>query len=388
MMNDKQHTIRGALFLTRNGTQSMPPLFFQDALRHAFERAVVRRMMSDVPWGVLLSGGLDSSLVASVCTRHISRRSASFPKLHSFTIGLEGSPDILAAKKVADFLGTIHHSYTYSLQEGADAVRDVIRALETYDLTTIRAATPMYLMARKIKAMGIKMVLSGEGADEVFGGYLYFHKAPNAQEFMDETIDKLSRLHSYDCLRCNKAMSAWGVEPRVPFLDADFLDVAMNLDPEEKMIRKGNGIGKHDERIEKWVVRKAFDTPDDPYLPDEILWRQKEQFSDGVGYGWVDFLKEIAEKEISDQQFANAANRFPHNTPSTKEGYRYRAIFEEHYPGEAAERTVPGGKSIACSTERAMNWDKSFSLRADPSGRSAGVHEAAYGETFEADTKI
>jgi asparagine synthase (glutamine-hydrolysing) len=345
-------------------------------------------MMSDVPWGVLLSGGLDSSLVASVCTRHISRRSASFPKLHSFTIGLEGSPDILAAKKVADFLGTIHHSYTYSLQEGADAVRDVIRALETYDLTTIRAATPMYLMARKIKAMGIKMVLSGEGADEVFGGYLYFHKAPNAQEFMDETIDKLSRLHSYDCLRCNKAMSAWGVEPRVPFLDADFLDVAMNLDPEEKMIRKGNGIGKHDERIEKWVVRKAFDTPDDPYLPDEILWRQKEQFSDGVGYGWVDFLKEIAEKEISDQQFANAANRFPHNTPSTKEGYRYRAIFEEHYPGEAAERTVPGGKSIACSTERAMNWDKSFSLRADPSGRAAGVHEAAYGETFEADTKI
>ena len=334
-------------------------------------------MMSDVPWGVLLSGGLDSSLVASICARHISRRSTSFPKLHSFTIGLEGSPDIIAAKKVADYLGTIHHAYTYSLEEGGDAVRDVIRSLETYDLTTIRASTPMYLMSRKIKAMGIKMVLSGEGADEVFGGYLYFHKAPNAQEFMDETVDKLSRLHSYDCLRCNKAMSAWGVEPRVPFLDADFLDVAMNLDPHEKMIVPG-------EKIEKWVVRKAFDTPDDPYLPNEILWRQKEQFSDGVGYGWVDFLKDTADKEISDQMFANAANRFPHNTPTTKEGYRYRMIFEEFFPGEAAERTVPGGKSIACSTERAMNWDKSFSQRADPSGRAAGVHAAAYEETFAA----
>lgn len=353
----------------------------QDTLRHAFERAVVRRMMSDVPWGVLLSGGLDSSLVASICARHISRRSTSFPKLHSFTIGLEGSPDIAAAAKVAEYLGTIHHAYTYTLQEGGDAVRDVIRSLETYDVTTIRASTPMYLMSRKIKAMGIKMVLSGEGADEVFGGYLYFHKAPNAQEFMDETVDKLSRLHSYDCLRCNKAMSAWGVEPRVPFLDADFLDVAMNLDPEEKMIRKG-------ERIEKWVVRKAFDTPDDPYLPSDILWRQKEQFSDGVGYGWVDYLKEVADKEISDKMFESASNRFPHNTPTTKEGYRYRMIFEEHFPGEAAERTVPGGKSIACSTERAMNWDKSFSLRADPSGRAAGVHSAAYNESFVADTQI
>jgi asparagine synthase (glutamine-hydrolysing) len=351
----------------------------QDALRHAFERAVVRRMMS---------GGLDSSLVASVCARHISRRSTSFPKLHSFTIGLEGAPDLLAAKKVADYLGTTHHAYTYTLQEGADAIRDVIQTLETYDVTTVRASTPMYLMSRKIKAMGIKMVLSGEGADEVFGGYLYFHKCPNKQEFMDETIDKLSRLHSYDCLRCNKAMSAWGVEPRVPFLDADFLDVAMNLDPAEKMIKVGNGTDKKDERIEKWVVRKAFDTPDDPYLPDEILWRQKEQFSDGVGYGWVDHLKEIAEKEISDQMFDNAKNRFPHNTPTTKEGYRYRMIFESFFPGEAAERTVPGGKSIACSTERAMNWDASFASRADPSGRAAGVHEAAYDEKFEADTKV
>lgn len=362
--------------------------FQEDLLRHSFERAVTRRMMSDVPWGVLLSGGLDSSLVAAICARNINRRSTSFPKLHSFTIGLEGAPDLVAAKKVADFLGTIHHAYTYTIEEGADSVRDVIRALETYDVTTIRASTPMYLMSRKIKAMGIKMVLSGEGADEVFGGYLYFHKAPNAQEFMDETIDKLSRLYMYDCLRCNKAMSAWGVEPRVPFLDADFLDVAMSLDPKQKMIRAGKDVAPKDKRIEKWAMRKAFDTPDDPYLPDDILWRQKEQFSDGVGYGWVDHLKNVSEKEISDQMFASAANRFPHNTPTTKEGYRYRMIFEEFFPGEAAEKTVPGGKSIACSTERAMNWDKSFSQRADPSGRAAGVHDSAYGETFEADDKV
>jgi len=360
----------------------------QDTLRHAFERAVTRRMMSDVPWGVLLSGGLDSSLVAAVCARNIGRRSNAFPKLHSFTIGLDNSPDLVAAKKVADFLGTIHHAYTYTLQEGADAVHDVIKCLETYDVTTVRASTPMYLMARKIKAMGIKMVLSGEGADEVFGGYLYFHKAPNAQEFMDETIDKLSRLHMYDCLRCNKAMSAWGVEPRVPFLDVDFLDVAMNLNPEEKMIRTGANLSPEEVRHEKWVIRKAFDTPDDPYLPEEILWRQKEQFSDGVGYGWVDHLKDIAEKEISDLMFTQAKNRFPHNTPTTKEGYRYRMIFESMFPGEASERTVPGGKSIACSTERAMAWDESFASRADPSGRSAGVHESAYDVTFEADTKL
>jgi len=255
--------------------------FQDDILRHAFEKAVVRRMMSDVPWGVLLSGGLDSSLVASVCTRHMARRSSKFPKLHSFSIGLADSPDLKAAKVVADFLGTIHHSYVYTLAEGADAVREVIRCLETYDVTTIRASTPMYLMARKIKAMGIKMVISGEGADEVFGGYLYFHKAPNAQEFFDETVDKISRLYMFDCLRCNKAMSAWGVEPRDPFLDVDFLNVAMNIDPEEKMIRKGPNVAPKDVRIEKWCIRKAFDTPDDPYLPHDILWRQKEQFSDG-----------------------------------------------------------------------------------------------------------
>eukprot|EP00804_Cyclotella_cryptica_P021091 CCRYP_020091-RA/>CCRYP_020091-RA protein AED:0.04 eAED:0.04 QI:196/1/1/1/1/1/3/505/597 len=362
--------------------------FQADVLRHAFEKAVTRRMMSDVPWGVLLSGGLDSSLVASICARNIARRSSSFPKLHSFTIGLENSPDLKAAKQVADFLGTIHHAYTYTIEEGADAIREVIKSIETYDVTTVRASTPMYLMSRKIKAMGIKMVLSGEGADEVFGGYLYFHKAPNEQEFFDETVDKISRLHMYDCLRCNKAMSAWGVEPRTPFLDADFLDVAMNLDPREKMIVKGPHVKKEDTRIEKYVIRKAFDTPDDPYLPDEILWRQKEQFSDGVGYGWVDHLKAVAEKEVSDQMFASAANRYPYNTPTTKEGYRYRMIFEELFPGESAERTVPGGKSIACSTERAMNWDASFALRADPSGRAAGVHDSAYDASFVADTKI
>mmetsp|Transcript_2501 Transcript_2501/g.3524 ORF Transcript_2501/g.3524 Transcript_2501/m.3524 type:complete len:601 (-) Transcript_2501:455-2257(-) len=362
--------------------------FKADHLRQAFEKAVIRRMMSDVPWGVLLSGGLDSSLVASICARNIARRNPQFPKLHSFTIGLENSPDIVAANSVAKYLGTIHHAYTYTIQEGADAIHEVIRHLETYDVTTVRASTPMYLMSRKIKAMGIKMVLSGEGADEVFGGYLYFHKAPNEQEFYDETVDKLSRLHMFDCLRCNKAMSAWGVEPRVPFLDADFLDVAMNLDPKEKMIKKGPNVSKEDTRIEKWVVRKAFDTPDDPYLPDDILWRQKEQFSDGVGYGWVDHLKAVAEKEITDQMFSQAANLFPHNTPTTKEGYRYRMIFESYFPGEAAQQTVPGGKSIACSTERAMNWDASFSQRADPSGRAAGVHDAAYDETFEADTKL
>lgn len=349
---------------------------------------MTRRMMSDVPWGVLLSGGLDSSLVAAICARNVARRSANFPKLHSFTVGLENSPDLIAAKRVADFLGTIHHAYTYTIEEGTDAIREVIRSVETYDLTTIRASTPMYLMSRKIKAMGIKMVLSGEGADEVFGGYLYFHKAPNEQEFYDETVDKISRLHMYDCLRCNKAMSAWGVEPRCPFLDADFLQVAMNIDPKEKMIVKGPDVSKEDTRIEKYCIRKAFDTPDDPYLPEDILWRQKEQFSDGVGYGWVDSLKEIAEREVSDQMFANAANRYPHNTPATKEGYRYRMIFEEIFPGEAAERTVPGGKSIACSTERAMNWDASFASRADPSGRAAGGHDAAYDSTFVGHTVL
>mmetsp|Transcript_2841 Transcript_2841/g.5454 ORF Transcript_2841/g.5454 Transcript_2841/m.5454 type:complete len:596 (+) Transcript_2841:34-1821(+) len=355
------------------------------ALREAFEAAVVRRMMSDVPWGVLLSGGLDSSLVASIASRHMQASSASFPKLHSFSVGLPTSPDLKAAKKVADFLGTTHHSYEYTIEEGLDAIPEVIRHIETYDVTTIRASTPMYLMARKIKAMGIKMVLSGEGADEVFGGYLYFHKAPDKREFHEETVDKLSRLYQYDCLRCNKSMSSWGVEPRVPFLDADFLESAMALDPEWKMIKTGKGVKPEDKRIEKWTIRKAFDTPDNPYLPDDILWRQKEQFSDGVGYGWVDALRDAGEAAVTDQQFKAAAMRFPHNTPLTKEAYRYRAIFEQIFPGKAAAETVPGGKSIACSTERAMTWDASFEGRADPSGRAAGVHDSAYDNTFIAD---
>lgn len=265
-------------------------------------------------------------------------------------------------------------------------MREVIRHVETYDVTTIRASTPMYLMARKIKAMGIKMVLSGEGADEVFGGYLYFHKAPDAREFHEETVDKLSRLHKYDCMRCNKSMSAWGVEPRVPFLDADFLELAMSMDPTEKMIHAGPGVSKEDKRIEKHALRAAFDTRDDPFLPDEILWRQKEQFSDGVGYGWVDALKETAEAAVSDMQMSQAENRWHYNTPTSKEAYHYREIYEEYFPGEPAAQTIMDGrKSVACSTERAMKWDASFEGRSDPSGRAAGVHEDAYDETFVAD---
>lgn len=355
-------------------------------LRAAFERAVKRKMMSDVPWGVLLSGGLDSSLVASIASRFIRRgpsqggddRMAWFPRLHSFCIGLENSPDLVAAKKVADFLGTAHHSYTYTIQEGLDAIREVIYHLETFDTTTVRASTPMFLMSRKIKAMGIKMVLSGEGADEIFGGYLYFHKAPNPEEMQAELVDKVGGLHLFDCLRANKSTSAWGVEIRPPFLDADFLDVAMNIDPSEKMIRKSEG------RIEKHILRQAFDTPEDPYLPAEILWRQKEQFSDGVGYGWIDALRDNAAAHVSDVMFDNRFNRFPENTPVTKEAYFYRSIFEEHYPQVCSVRSVPGGPSIACSTARAIEWDETFKNRADCSGRSvAGVHDQAYDAKFE-----
>ena len=344
-------------------------------LREAFERAVERRMMSDVPWGVLLSGGLDSSLVASVAQR-IQQRNGGV-RLHSFCVGLENSPDIQAAKKVADFLGTEHHSFTYTIQEGLDVIPEVIYHIETYDVTTIRASTPMYLMSRKIKAMGIKMVLSGEGSDEVFAGYLYFHKAPNAEELQAELRDKLRNLFLFDCLRANKSTSAWGLEARVPFLDEDFLDVAMTIDPEEKMIRKSEG------RIEKYILRAAFDTPEQPYLPSDILWRQKEQFSDGVGYGWIDALRDYAELRVTDQMLATANHRFPHNPPLTKEAYCYRAIFESHFPRQTAARTVPGGPSIACSTARAVEWDESFKNRADCSGRSvAGVHTAAYDDTF------
>jgi asparagine synthase (glutamine-hydrolysing) len=351
-------------------------------LRNALEASVKRRMMSDVPWGVLLSGGLDSSLVASIASRIIKRTRDDndhytwFPRLHSFCIGLKNSPDLVAAAKVAEFLGTVHHNYIYTIQEGLDAVREVIYHLETYDTTTVRASTPMFLMSRKIKAMGIKMVLSGEGADEVFGGYLYFHKAPNPDEMQAELIDKIANLHLFDCLRANKSTSAWGVEPRVPFLDADFLDVAMSIDPSEKMISKG--------KIEKHILRDAFDYPEDPYLPNEILWRQKEQFSDGVGYGWIDALRDNADKEVSDIMFANASNRFPENTPLSKEAYFYRSIFEEFFPQPSAIRTVPGGPSIACSTARAINWDESFKNRADCSGRSVkGVHSSAYDDSFK-----
>lgn len=344
-----------------------------DELRDAFERAVRRQLMSDVPYGVLLSGGLDSSLVAAVAARHARQRveddgqsEAWWPRLHSFAIGLEGSPDLAAAQVAAAAIGTVHHGFTYTVEEGIDALPEVIRHIETYDVTTIRASTPMFLLARRIRAMGIKMVLSGEGSDEVFGGYLYFHKAPNAREFHEETVRKLEALHQFDCLRANKSMMAWGVEARVPFLDTEFLDVAMRMDATAKMAGGG--------RIEKAILREAFRG----WLPDSILWRQKEQFSDGVGYGWIDALKAHAEAKVSDAALAGAAVRFPVNPPQTKEAYLYRALFERWYPGEAAARTVPGGKSIACSTPAALAWDAAFAAAADPSGRSvAGVHAAA-----------
>ena len=350
-------------------------------LRGAFEEAVVKRMMADVPGGVLLSGGVDSSLGGSVATRHAARRvedgsNAWWPRVHSFCIGLEGSPDLAAAQEVADFLGTVHHAFTFTIQDGLDALSDVIRHLETYDVTTIRASTPMYLMTRKIKALGIKMVLSGEGADEIFGGYLYFHKAPDAAAFHRENVDKLKTLHLYDCLRANKSTMAWGVEVRVPFLDRAFLDFALGFDPTLKL----SGTHPDGPRIEKHILRAAFDDPDDPWLPASVLWRQKEQFSDGVGYGWIDALKDHAETVVSDQMLAHASLRFPHNTPPTKEAYMYRTLFQEHYPQVSAIESVPGGPSIACSTPTAIEWDDAFARLADPSGRAvAGIHNDAYG---------
>ena len=346
-----------------------------EELRVAFEKAVKSHMMSDVPYAVLLSGGLDSSLVSAVAAKYVAKRvededksDAWWPRLHSFAVGLEGAPDLVAAQKVAEMIGTVHHEIHFTIQEGLDAIRDVIYHLETYDTTTIRAATPMYLMTRKIKAMGIKMVLSGEGSDEIFGGYLYFHKAPNAREFHEETVRKLDRLHMFDCARANKATSAWGVEARVPFLDKEFMDVAMRLNPKDKMC--GNG------KMEKYILREAFDNGDT--LPPEVLWRQKEQFGDGVGYSWIDSIKDFVANEVSDQQLASAEFRFPINTPDTKEGYYYRTIFEGYFPQETAARCVPGGKSIACSTVEALEWDESFKNNADPSGRSMqGVHGKA-----------
>lgn len=346
-------------------------------LREAFEAAVHRQLMSDVPYGVLLSGGLDSSLVAACAARFARRRvedgdetEAWWPRLHSFAIGLNGSPDLAAAEVAAKALGTVHHGFTYTFEEGLDALPEVIRHVETYDVTTIRASTPMFLLARRIKAMGVKMVLSGEGSDEVFGGYLYFHKAPNAREFHAETIRKLDALYNYDCLRANKSMMAWGVEARVPFLDTEFLDVAMRMDAQNKMIDKTSATRK----MEKAVLREAFEG----YLPPEILWRQKEQFSDGVGYGWIDGLKAHAEAHVSDADFALAEQRFPINPPQTREAYFYRRIFDEAFPGEGCANTVPGGKSIACSSPAAIAWDAAFANAADPSGRAvAGVHNAA-----------
>ncbi|SEG65204.1 asparagine synthase B [Sphingobacterium lactis] len=343
-------------------------------LRQGLEDAVKRQLMSDVPYGVLLSGGLDSSVIAAITKKFAARRVESndqeeawYPQLHSFAVGLEGSPDLIAAKKAADHIGTIHHEVNFTIQEGLDAIRDVIYHLETYDVTTVRASTPMYLLARVIKSMGIKMVLSGEGSDELFGGYLYFHKAPNAQEFHEETVRKLKKLYLYDCLRANKSLAAWGVEGRVPFLDKEFMDVAMRINPKEKMIRDG--------RMEKWVVRKAFED----YLPESIAWRQKEQFSDGVGYSWIDTLKEQAETKVTDTEFETAASRFPINTPKNKEEYLYRSIFEEHFPSDAAALTVPSVKSVACSTPEALAWDVSFQNLNDPSGRAvAHVHNESY----------
>ena len=346
----------------------------KEKLREALEESVKSHLMTDVPYGVLLSGGLDSSLVSAITQKFAARRieendlsEAWWPKVHSFACGLAGSPDLIAAQTVADSIGTVHHSVIFTEQEGIDALKEVIYHLETYDVTTIRASTPMYLMARKIKAMGIKMVLSGEGADEIFGGYLYFHKAPNAQEFHEELLRKLDKLHMFDCLRANKSMSAWGIEARVPFLDKTFMDVAMRINPEDKMC--GNG------KMEKAVLRSAFEG----YLPEEILWRQKEQFSDGVGYSWIDGLKEHVEAQVSDQQLATAEFKFPINTPDTKEAYFYRCVFEEHFPLASAAECVPGGKSVACSTPEALAWDESFKNMADPSGRAVqNVHNDSY----------
>ncbi|ROR05588.1 asparagine synthase B [Erwinia sp. JUb26] len=344
------------------------------ALKGALEESVKSHLMSDVPYGVLLSGGLDSSIISAVTKKFAAKRvedhdksEAWWPQLHSFAVGLDGSPDLKAAKAVAEHLGTVHHEIHFTVQEGLDAIRDVIYHIETYDVTTIRASTPMYLMSRKIKAMGIKMVLSGEGADEVFGGYLYFHKAPNAQEFHEENVRKLHALHMFDCARANKAMSAWGVEARVPFLDKKFLDVAMRINPEDKMCGS-NG------KMEKHILRECFES----YLPASVAWRQKEQFSDGVGYSWIDTLKEVAAEQISDQQLQTAHFRFPYNTPSSKEAYLYREIFEELFPVPSAAECVPGGPSVACSSAKAIEWDEAFKNMDDPSGRAVGVHQSAY----------
>ncbi|MDR0609541.1 MAG: asparagine synthase B [Planctomycetaceae bacterium] len=344
-------------------------------LREALESAVKRQLMTDVPYGVLLSGGLDSSIVSAVAKKYAasrveadSKQPAWWPRLHSFAVGLEGSPDLAAAQKVADYIGTVHHEIHFTIQEGLDALRDVIYHIETYDVTTVRASTPMYLLARVIRSMGIKMVLSGEGADEIFGGYLYFHKAPSAEALHEETVRKLDKLYLYDCLRANKSLAAWGVEGRVPFLDKEFMDVAMRLNPESKLSGLKN-------RMEKWFLRKAFED----YLPEGVVWRQKEQFSDGVGYNWIDTLRALASSKVSDEQFAMASERFPINPPMSKEEYYYRTIFTELFPSDSAAKTVPSVPSVACSTPVALEWDAAFKNMIDPSGRAVKtVHREAY----------
>ncbi len=350
-----------------------------DELKNALEEAVHRQLMSDVPYGVLLSGGLDSSITSAIAKMYADKRiesgdkeAAWWPRLHSFAIGLEGSPDLIAARKVADYLDTVHHEIKFTIQEGIDAIKDVIYHLETYDITTIRASTPMYLMARAIKAMGIKMVLSGEGSDEIFGGYLYFHKAPSAKEFHQETVRKLEKLHMYDCLRANKALAAWGIEGRVPFLDKEFMDVAMRLNPKDKMA----GNDKKTKRgMEKWILRKAFED----MLPESVAWRQKEQFSDGVGYSWIDTLKELVEKEVTDEQLKNAHFRFAIQPPTTKEEFYYRSIFESHFPSDTAALSVPQEPSVACSSKIALEWDESFKHMNEPSGRAViNIHDDSY----------
>ena len=345
-----------------------------DKLRVGLQEAVKQQLMSDVPYGVLLSGGLDSSIISAIAQKYAAKRvedggqtGAWWPRLHSFAVGLKGAPDLEKARCVAEHIGTVHHEINYTIQEGLDAIRDVIYFTETYDVTTVRASTPMYLLARVIKSMGIKMVLSGEGADEIFGGYLYFHKAPSAQAFHEETVRKLSKLHWYDCLRANKSLSAWGVEGRVPFLDRDFLDIAMRLNPQAKMCPG--------DVMEKKILRKAFAD----MLPEEIAWRQKEQFSDGVGYSWIDTLKKITSEQVSDEQMAHAAERFPIHTPLCKEEYFYRSIFEEHFPSKSAALSVNQEASVACSTAIALEWDAAWKEMNDPSGRAvAGVHQQAY----------
>lgn len=352
------------------------------AIKDALEAAVHRQLMSDVPYGVLLSGGLDSSITSAIAKKYSQKRIESddtseawWPQLHSFSVGLEGSPDLVAARKVADHIGTIHHEIKFTIQEGLDAIKDVIYQLETYDVTTIRASTPMYLMARVIKSMGIKMVLSGEGADELFGGYLYFHKAPNAKEFHEETVRKLNKLHQYDCLRANKSLAAWGIEGRVPFLDKEFIDVAMRINPQDKMIHSEPLDKSTRQAMEKWVLRKAFED----MLPESVAWRQKEQFSDGVGYSWIDTLKEVVATEVSDEQLANAKYKFPLQTPTSKEEFYYRSIFTEHFPSDTAALSVPQEASVACSTKIALEWDEDFKNMNDPSGRAvAKVHADAY----------